>query len=119
MGNITLELDSNFVAPSSRVRDEQQTKKMRVFDREQKFDENDTHTHTKVIRHHHHHGRPKRGTWPSTKKKKNFTSQSIWQKIERMTLLFRFDAYNSHILVNKKKRERDGQGERERERELL
>lgn len=27
MGNITLELDSNFVAPSSRVRDEQQTKK--------------------------------------------------------------------------------------------
>lgn len=70
MGNITLELDSNFVAPSSRVRDEQQTKKMRVFDREQKFDENDTHTHTKVIRHHHHHGRPKRGTWPSTKKKK-------------------------------------------------
>lgn len=83
---------------------------MRVFDREQKFDENDTHT--KVIRH-HHHGRPKRGTWPSTKKKKNFTSQSIWQKIERMTLLFRFDAYNSHILVNKKERERDGQGERE------
>lgn len=57
---------------------------------------------------------PKEGHGHRQKKKKNFTSQSIWQKIERMTLLFRFDAYNSHILVNKKERERETGRERER-----
>lgn len=110
MGNITLELDSNFVAPSSRVRDEQQTKKCEFLIGNRNLMKM-THTPKSsviIIM-----AGPKEGHGHRQKKKKNFTSQSIWQKIERMTLLFRFDAYNSHILVNKKERERDGQGERE------